>query len=219
MLRKHKHLTKRELKRDPLVILAAQVTDFFEREWTKIVATVAIVAVIVGISYLIVSSQRRGAVNAYNMAITALGNDSPEALDLLDGFVDRYGWSRQAEEALIRLGNEYFQRGRYDEAADAYNAYIDKYNDNSIHIFNAFSGLGAIIEQRGDYLEAAELYETYIHKFERSVFMPSMYLSAGKAYYLGGNMDAAKRNLSVLTDKYANTTERTEAGYYLELVN
>ena len=219
MLRQHKHLTKRELKRDPVLIFTAQVTEFIEREWMKIAAITAVVVLIVGVSYLIVSGQRSGALNAYNTAINALDNDSPEALDLLDGFVDKYSWSSMAEEGLIRLGNELFQRGRYDDAAETYNAYIDKYNNNPIHVFNAFNGLGAILEQRGDFGEAAELYETYIRKFNNSAFIPSMYLNAGKAYYLSGNIDAAKRNLTVFTDKYADTAERTEAGYYLELVN
>ncbi len=217
MLRKHKKLTKKELKRDPLVILAAQVYDYIESEWLKIMVTVAVVIVVAVGSVFWAGSREKGAVNAYDQALIALRNNSPEALDLLHRVSSEYGGYPQGEEALVLMGNEYYQRKEYDKAAESFQTYIKKY-DNPLNTFSAYNTLGSIQEAAGDFNKAGETYSAFIKEHGQSAFLPTMYLNAGKAFYLAGDKEAAKRLFETLSDKFNDSPQRQEASYYLELL-
>ncbi len=218
MLRKHKRLTKKELKKDPLVIFIAQAVDFLRNEWLKIGSTILVVVLVISLAFFIVRGKRRSAINAFDVAFTALNNDAPEALDLLKRVVEDYGGSRISGEALIKLGNSYFLMKDYDSAEKYFKQYIDKFSDDPIYVFNAYNSLGGIYEDKGDYLKAAEIYENFINKFSNSIFLSKMFLNAGKAYFLTGDMNAAKRNFTNITNNYKDSIEKQEATYFLEIL-
>lgn len=219
MLRKHKKLTKKELKKDPLVIFIAQTLDYLRGEWMKIVGTIVVVVLVVAVALLIVNGRKKSTMNAYDAAITALANDAPEALDLLKKVVENHSGSDQAGEALIKLANEYLRQNDLDSAEEYYNQYIDKYSNDPVYSFNAYSGLGAILEEKDEFSKAGSIYESFIRKNKNSVFLPIMYLNAGKAYYNSGDMEAAKRNFLAITSNFEDAKEAQEASYFLELIN
>ena len=218
MLRKHKRLTTKELKKDPLVILAAQVVDFLRKEKIKIVCTISGVIIIVVISLFLVKGRSSSEMNAFDLALNAYNNDAPEAMDLLSKFVDRYGGSKKAEEALIKLGNHYFAQKNFDAAEKYYLEYIKKFSGNPIYGFNAYNGLGGIYEERGDYRKAGEIYEEFINKNKNSVFLSLMYLNAGKAYFLAGDKDAAIHNFNAIINSFGDSREKQEAIFYREML-
>ncbi len=219
MLKKHKRLTKKELKKDPLVIFIAQAVDFLRNEWLKIVSTVLVVIIVITVSFFIVKGKRKGSINAYDVALTALRNDAPEALDLLKRVAKDYGGSRSAADALIHLGNEYYQNKDFDSSEKFFNQYIDRFSDDPIYTFTAYNGLGGIYEEKGEYGKAGEIYEKFISGFKLSVFLPLMYLKAGKAYFNTGDKEAARRNFIKITENYKDSKENQEATFFLDLMN
>ncbi|MFC1528719.1 tetratricopeptide repeat protein [Candidatus Latescibacterota bacterium] len=219
MLRKHKRLTKKELKQDALVIFTAQVVDFMRKEWIKISSTFLVVMLVIILSFFMVQGKKKRTINAFDTAFTALKNDAPEALDLLKSVVEKYGGSKRAGEATIKLGNSYFHVKDYDSAERYFNLYIDEYANDQIYIFNAFNSLGGIFEEKGDYLKAGNIYEKYISEYKNSIFLPIMILNAGKAHFLSGNKDEAKRNFLKITNDYKDSKEKQEATFFMELLN
>lgn len=218
MLRTHKKLTKKELKKDPLVIFIAQAVEFLRDEWVKIVASVVAVIVVIVVGYLIVNGSRKSTINAYDAAITAIANNAPEAHDLLKRVVDDHSGSEYAGEALITLANDSVRQKDLDNAEKYFQQYIKNYDD-PIYLFNAYNGLGAVYEEKGDYKKAAETYEQYVSKNKSSVFSALMYLNAGKAYFQSGDKDAAKRNFHEITENHSDSKELQEAQYFLGLIN
>ena len=219
MLRKHKRLTKKELKKDPFLIFTAQVVEYLREEWMKIAGTVAVVAVVIIAAFLIVNGRQKGEINAYDRAMTALSNNAPEASELLENLVSRYGGSERAGEALIALGNQSLLTEDYDSAEKQFSTYFKKYTDNPILALNACNGLASIYEHKGDFSKAAETYESFISKNASSVFNPMIHLNAGKAYYHSGDKDAAKRHFTAITEKHSSSREQVEATFFLELLN
>lgn len=220
MLRKHKRLTKKELKQDPLVLFAAQAMDFLEREWLKILAVVVTVVVVVGASLLITRGRERNAINAYDAAMNAMSSDAPEADDLLRRVVDDYGGSDVAEEAVIDLANDYYQNGDYDNAATYYQRYINKYGDDAIFLLNAYNGLASSYEEQGKFSDAAGIYEEYISKHKNSgVFIPMMHMKAAKAYLSAGDTVSARDNFEQIASSFGDSPEHQEAAFYLEMLN
>lgn len=218
MLRSHKKLTKKELKQDYLVIFTAQAVEYLRKEWIKIGSIFLGVIVIVAISLYIVRSKDRAEINAYDITLNAYARNAPEAVDLLGIFVDNYSGSKRVAGALIQLGNHYFAQKDYDSAENYYMKYIKNFSDDPIYGFNAYNGLGGVYEEKGDFSKAGKIYEEFLSKYSNSVFVPMMYLYAGKAYYQAGNRDASLRNFNKILESYGDSREKQESAYYVELL-
>jgi TolA-binding protein len=219
MLKKPKRLTKKELKKDPFVLLSAQVVDFFRAEWIKIGSIVLAVVLVSLIAVLIVNGKKKSEINAYDAALTALQNNAPEAPDLLKRIIQNYGGSRSAADALIQLGNRYYIQKDLNNSEKYYKEYIEKYSGDQVYGFNAYNNLGSIYEEKGDFMKAAQTYEQFTQKYKNSVFDPIMYLNAGKAYLQAGDKVSAKKNLSIIAQSFRDSREKEEALYYLESLN
>ena len=90
MLRKHKKLTKKELRKDPLLIFIAQAQDFLRAEWLKILSTIVVVVLVITGATFFIKGRDKSRINAYDAALTAVQNDAPEATDLLKTVVNKY---------------------------------------------------------------------------------------------------------------------------------
>ena len=218
MLRKHKKITKKELKKDPFVLFTAQAMDFLKTEWIKIVSTVVAVALVISISLLIVGGRKKSELNAYDAAFTALQNNAPEANDLLMKYAKKYSGSDGAAEALIQLGNRAFQQKDIANSEKYYTEFIKKFSKDPVLGFNAYNNLGSVYEEKGDFKAAAKTYETYTQKFKDSTFNPTMLLNSGKAHLLAGEKDLARIAFQKINDSYRDSNEKLEALSYLEMM-
>jgi len=218
MLRKHKKLTKKELKKDPLLIMTAQVLDFLRAEWLKIVSTILAVVLVITAATFVVKGRKRSQINAYDAALTAVQNNAPEAPDLLKAVTEKYGSSTYAADALLRLGNMYFRQKEYDTSEKYFKQYIDKYAGDPFSDFNAYRGLGVVLEEKGDYSKAAATYEDFNSKHKNSPFTSMMHIAAAKAYWLAGDKESAKRYFSIVAEQPKDSDEKQEAVYYLEML-
>ena len=218
MLKKHKRITRKEMKKDPLVLLAAQAMEYLEKEWVKIASIVVVVVLVVTAAVLFGQGRKKGEINAYDAAMTAMQNNAPEATDLLKRVVSKYSGTMSASEALIFLGNRYYQQKDMANSEKCFTEYVKKYAKDPVNGFNAYNNLGGIYEEKGDFKTAAQTYEKYVEKFTDSVFAPMMYLNAGKAYLNAKDKDSAKRNFEKLTETSVDSREKQEALTYLELM-
>jgi TolA-binding protein len=218
MLKKYKRITRKEMKKDPLVQFSAQAMDYLQGEWVKIASIAGVVILIVVTAVLIGQGRKKGEMNAYDAAMTAMQTNAPEATDLLKRVVTKYSGSMSASEALIYLGNRYYQQKDLANSEKCYSEYVKKYANDPVNGFNAYNNLGGVYEEKGDFKNAAQTYEKYNQKFSDSVFAPLMYLNAGKAYLNAKDKDAAKRNFEKLTENSKDSQEKQEALAYLELM-
>jgi len=197
----------------------AQAVDYIREEWIKIGSTILVVVLILGVSYMFVSGRRKGAMNAYDAAMTALANNAPEARDLLQRVVNDYSGSHLAGDALMQLANSAFKDKDYDTAEQYFQRYIDKFGQDPVYLFNAYNGLASIYEERQDYEKAGEIYTRFVEKNKNSFFLPIMLLNAGKAYMHAGNKDKARQQFAKIAEEYSDSREKQEAEYFLGMLN
>lgn len=219
MLRAHKHLTKKELKKDPLLILIAQVTDFLQREWMKIASVVFGVLLVVVVSLLFVRGSRRSDITAYDRALQAYTSNAPEAIDMMAQYAQNHSGSKRAVRVLLQLGNYYVTQKNYTAAEQYYLECTKKAGDDIIFSYNAYNGLGAVYEEQGQFDTAAKTYADFLKAHAKSPFTGIMQFNAGKAYYLAGDSTAAKQYFTALTDAPEDSELKQEARYYLELLS
>ena len=218
MLRKHKRLTKKELKKDPFVIFTAQIYEYIQNEWKKIGSIILTVVVVITLAVFFVNSSKKSEINAYDAALNALQNDAPEALDLLKAVVENHGGSEKAGDALLRLGNMYFQQKDYDLSEKYLSQYIKKFSGDPLYDLNAYNSLGVVYEEKGEFTKAAETYKKYLSKYKESPFDSMMWLNVAKAYWQAGDKLASKEYFTKIVDKPHDSNEKQEALYYLEML-
>jgi outer membrane protein assembly factor BamD (BamD/ComL family) len=216
MLRKHKKLTKKELKQDPLVIFTAQVLDYIEEEWIKIGGIILAVVLVAFIAVFVVKGKKKSEINAYDAALAALQKNAPEAPDLLKAVVDKHGGSQSAAQALIQLGNLYYQQKDYDLSEKYFAEYIDKFSGDPLTDFGAYNGLGAVLEEKGEPRKAAEIYEKFLNSHKHSPFNSMMCMNAAKAFLLAGDKDQATQYFTRVVENPYDSNEKQEALYYLQ---
>ncbi len=219
MLRSHKKLTRKELKQDRLVIITAQAVDYLRKSWPKIVSTILGVVIVIALAFFIVRGRERSELNAYDAALKALQNGAPEAIDLLARYTDKYQGSERAAEATMRIANYYYANKDYVNAEKYYRLYLNKYSKDPIFGYNAYNGLGGILEENGKLAEAGKLYEEFIQKYSNTPFVSIMHLNAGKSYLAAGDTSSALRNFSKIVDNHADSPEKQEALFYIELLD
>ncbi|HUT64326.1 MAG TPA: tetratricopeptide repeat protein [Anaerolineae bacterium] len=219
MLRKHKRLTKKELKKDPFVIFTAQVLDFIKNEGVKIGSTILIVVVVVSLGTFFFKSRNKSEINAFDAAFTALQNDAPEALDLLRNVVDTHGNSDRAADALLKLGNIYYNKKEYELSEKYFNQYINKFSGDPLSDYNAYNGLGVVYEEKGEYAKAAKTYEQYLTKHKNSPFDSMIWMNIAKAYWLAGDKESSKQYFTKISEKAQDSDEKQEALYYLQMLD
>ena len=193
--------------------------DFLDREWLKIVIGIGAVLLVTLISVLFVKMSDKARTNAYDTATAAYRNNQPEAIELLKKFADKYGNTSDGSAVLIQLGNHFLTTKEYDLSEKYYKKYVQKSNNDPVYAFNAYNGLGAVYESKGNFAEAGKVYEQYISKFTDSVFLPNMYLMAGKAYYNAGNRESSLKCLNKIVDEYKDSQMFQEAVFYKEILD
>jgi len=219
MLRAHKHLTKKELKQDPLLILIAQATDFLQREWIKIATVVGSVILVVVASLLIVGGTRRADQKSYDLALQAYANNAPESIDLMKQYAKKNSGSKRGLRVMLQLGNYYVIQKDYTTAEQYYLECTKKVGSDIIFGYNAFNGLGAVYEELGQFDKAGKAYADYLTTFAHSPFSDLMQFNAGKAYYLAGDTASAQKYFSTIVEKPEDSELKQEARYYLELLS
>jgi TolA-binding protein len=219
MLRSQKHLTKKEMKKDPFLIFIAESYDFLQREWLKITGLVGGVIVLAAAVLLATSLMHQSERNAYDSTMNAYYSNAPESIELMSRFVDEHGNSVEAAKVTLQLANYYLTQKDLVNAEKYYRIGMDSNPGDQIFAFNAYSGLGAVQEEQGNFEQAGKTYESFITRYQGSSFTESMLFKAGTAYYRAGNTASAQRSFQAVLDSGRDSSLKPEARYYLALMS
>ncbi len=206
MLRPKKKITKKELKKDPLLEKISQLENFV-RYQSKIVIYIAIGIVAVFVfSIIFISSKKK----ANNSAMGELGlaemsfarADYDDAVLRLESLIDKYSRTRSAGMASVLLGRSYLAKNDYENAKVNFNKYVDDYKDDDILTAAAYSGLAICAEQDSNFAKAAEYFEkggkVSPYKFQKH----EMLLNSARNYLKDSNIERADKIVkSILQDE------------------
>jgi len=179
MLRPKKKITRKELKKDPVLEKISQI-DNFVRSQHKLVLYVSLgLIAVVALSILLTVSKRKAntaAIGELGLAEMAYArNDYDDAILRLENIVDKYSRTRSSGMATILLARSYLAKNDYENARNNFKKYVDDYEDDDILTAAAYSGLAICAEQSSDFKKAAEYYqeggEESPYKFQKHELM------------------------------------------------
>lgn len=172
-------LTRKELlkKPDEFVTLTQQVINYFEKNRMMVLGVagaVAVSVVLVGIFYLWRDSNRQQAMlleqegNRFFTSRTMRGVTGMEqikpaeeikrALDKYKAVVANYPGSRNADRALVYIGDCYFRLNQIGDAERYYLEYLEKYPQRGFFTMLVKQSLGYVYEVKGDYNKAIQYF-------------------------------------------------------------
>ena len=91
--------------------------------------------------------------------------DPEEPLRLLRQAREEYPWTAAAEQALVQIGNVHYQRGEYQHALEAYQAYLEEYPGGA-WVLLAGLGKGYALEALERYEDAAATFRAFAERYK-----------------------------------------------------
>jgi tetratricopeptide (TPR) repeat protein len=225
MLKAQKKISKRELKRDPLLDSMGKISGFYEDN-KKVIqyALGALVVLVVG-SYAYVQNQatqnndastKLATVypfydkNQYQIAIDGV----PERkVTGLKSIVDEYGGTNSGNLARFYLANCYFNLGKYDEAL---NNFEDFSASEQYLVVSRLTGLAACYEAKGEYEKAAEHFEKAVAKYPKDVDAAANLNNAAANFMLAGNKERAVELFKKLKKEFPTSQFAREADRHIQ---
>ncbi len=190
MLKPKKKITRKEIKRDPLLETTYKVQNYIKSNRSMLVKSAVGMLAVLLIAFIVVN---RGVISR-NAASTDLGkalvayaqSDIDNAILQFDYVYDEYGSTKDGALAGYYLGKIYFERGDYSEAQEKLTDFV-KNSDQGILACTACSMLADIAAESGNLSaaisyakDAVKLAVTDDDKNKRQLRLAKLYLAAGR---------------------------------------
>ena len=209
MAKAGKKLTKEELKEDRFVEWIMSAAEFVRKKSQLVVAAGIFVVIVVLSINFIISSQKEARIEASALlgdAIVADGNrQDDEVIRLCELLVAEYAGTPAAAQGTLLLANRYFARGRFVDAQELYQSYLDDYEPLDVLVFAAWSGVAACLEAEGEFQSAARLYQEYAEDHSATMQASLALFEAARCYGSIGDVANQKEILVRITKDFSES--------------
>ena len=162
MLKPKKKITKKELKEDKFVKFTLQAKTFLDENYKQafyMVAGIFAIVLLIIIYFYAHNANVAEAQAQLGIAQVEYSNlNYDKAIARLEGLIESYSSTNEAEQGMFLLANIFYQRERYEESKNYFEQFVDSYSGSDILLASGVAGLAACYEKENMYLEAAEKY-------------------------------------------------------------
>jgi tetratricopeptide (TPR) repeat protein len=212
---------RQDLKDDELVSSFLKTWTYVQENSAKVFAGIAAVAGLVFLGVFLQNQATQKELAAIDLLgdvqLHVLNNENGEAILGAERIVDQYKDSQTADQALLILGNLYFDLNRTPEAQEAFRKRLARGHDGPGG-FAAWSGLATTYEQAGNLAEAAGEYLKYAESQPGSAFAPMALSEAARCYRLAGYTAQSAQIYNRLINTHPLSTARQTAENELKLM-
>jgi tetratricopeptide (TPR) repeat protein len=218
-------IRRKELKKpDEFITFSSRIIAWCQeniRIVVRVLAGVAVLILIASAVFLFKTSRETKARGLYEEALSlyqveSSGNsgavDYSMATAKLEEVKQRYHSTTVATNALIDLGNIYFQEGDYEKAISCYTDFLQR-TDLSHPLYDqALESLGQTYEAKGSWQEAVEVYQRLASK-GGPVYQAQAELYLGRVYEAIGDKQKAMTHY----DNYLNESPALIFGEWIRI--
>jgi tetratricopeptide (TPR) repeat protein len=156
-------MTRKEMKRDPLVTFSLKAADFARMHARVIV--IACVVVIVSLIVIVMMVRDRSRAEASAQMILTQANrelwsgNAPQARVLYDELLDRFAGTESGKKGLLFRGDALLETRSYDEAIASYEKFLRRVRDDLLLENSARRGIATALEEKGEFARAGKIRE------------------------------------------------------------
>ncbi len=218
MLKAQKKLTRRQIKEDKFVTYYFKTQEYVRENGQTILYGIGIVAAIL-IASLIFSSksaekEQSAVVQLTQAKLEYFNNNYAAAIPILNNLISSYGGTASGHEARYYLGNSHFNNGDHAEAEKYFKEYLEDGGDEVLQA-SATAGIAASLEEQKNYAAAAEFYSEAARKYSEVFLAAETLYNSARCHVLAGNTEQARSVLSLLLEKYPDSSIKNEAEIFL----
>ena len=163
MLKPKRKITRKEIKKDPLLEKISQAETIIRKKPKQIsYITIGLVVIIV-LSFIFIRSKKmanREAAGELGIAeLSIQRGDYDDAILRLEKLVDTYTGTKSAGMAEMLLAQIYLSKLDYENAEECFQKYINDFAHEDMALASVYNGLGICSEHNGNYKKAAEHFE------------------------------------------------------------
>lgn len=203
---------KKDLKKDPLLDSVLKAQTFYEDNKNTITYSIVGVIIVVLLIVWIHAMQNE----EEEQAVTLLGKAQVEydsqnftkARAFLTKLRATLGGTDAELQGTFLLANLDFNDGKYAEAKDLFNEFVDSYSGSEILISSAYAGIAACEEQDKNFVSAAENYKTAYSKAQEFPQAAEYLYLAGLDYLSAGDSSKAKETFQKVLDEYPDSPKK-----------
>jgi tetratricopeptide (TPR) repeat protein len=218
-------IRRKELKKpDEFITFSSRIITWCQeniRIVLRVLAGLAVLILITGAVFLFKASRETKARGLYEEALSLYQVESSgnagavnysTATAKLEEVKQRYHSTTVATNALIDLGNIYFQEGDYEKAISCYTDFLQR-TDLSHPLYDqALESLGQTYEAKGSWQEAVEVYQRLASK-GGPVYQAQAELYLGRVYEAIGDKQKAMTHY----DNYLNESPALIFGEWIRI--
>ena len=210
-----KKVSKKELKRDPLLDSVLKAQTFYEKNRNILTYTVIGVIAVILISFWVKAIYEE----TNQEAVTLLGKAQVEydqmnyskARDFLNALLKEYDGTEAAEQGTFLLANLNFNENKIDEAMRLFKEFTDSYSGSHILLASGYAGIAACFEAQNNYSEAAAAYEKAFNEAGDFVKAADYLYLAGLCYQKANDTDDSKKAFQKLIDEFPDSPRKYDA--------
>ena len=198
--------TKAELEEDRFVEWIMGVFDFLKDRLQLVIGVVVALLLIVSGALYTRNLQEEERLKASHslgkvLMIEANGN-IVAAMEAAEILVAEHRGTSAAGQGAVFLANRYFNQGRFNEAKNLYEQFLDQYGDtDEVLFFAAWSGIAGCLESQEEFVSAAKKYEQYADQYGGEQASLAL-IDAARCYGLAGDTTAQKNALTRITKNF-----------------
>ncbi len=208
-------ISKRHIKEDKLVTTTFKVTEYIQTHSRTFIITLAALVVVAVVAVFVVSGRsaksRQAAQLLGRAYLTMIMGNAELSVSDFQTIVEDYGGTSSAPLAAYYLADLYFRNGRYEEALQYFQLYLDRYQYNTFLTVSALLGVGDSHMELGSYSAAGDFYLKAFQADTSGLEATKHLLRSGQAYLLAGEKEKAKEVFQKLIDDYPYSLQTQDA--------
>jgi outer membrane protein assembly factor BamD (BamD/ComL family) len=210
-----KKLSKKELKKDPLLDSVLKAQTYYEENKTNLLyGGIGLIIVILLIVWVVALNKETEmeAMSLLGKAQIEFDNmNYTSARGFLERLRENYSSTDSEAQGTFLLANLHYNQDNYTQAKDLYGEFIDAYSGSEILLASGYAGLAACEEIDKNYIKAAEYYEeafSLVDDFPQGA--EYLYL-AGLNYIAADNQKEAIASFNKLIELFPDSPRKFDA--------
>lgn len=201
-----KRTAKKRLKEDRLVTVTVEASQFIQQYFTQVVAGVVVLIVAVGAILLTAHMRKSAGRNSEQDFALAMSQYNARDLDgavaAFSKIVDKYSSQTAGEHSRYFLGKTLLAQGKYDEALDAFEQYLNRSGKDAAFRTGSVIGKAQALEGLHNFGAAADVLEELSRTLDASdPRYTEVLFQAGQNYEKTGSREKALEFYRNVADK------------------
>ncbi|MFC1682900.1 tol-pal system YbgF family protein [Candidatus Zixiibacteriota bacterium] len=204
-----KRIYKHDLKEDHFVTATFQFTSYVREHQNLFISILAVIVIVAIVIAVAMSSRGRSKEDAGRMlgeaTILYQQGNFDGAIERCQALIDQHGGSKHAANGVVYLADSHLKLQHYEDAINAFQLYLDKYDDDDFLVASSLTGIATCHEQLDQFSQAGDFYLKAAEDVPGFYGAPEAIMNSGRCYATAGEIEKARASYQKLIADYGES--------------